>query len=292
MNFNMNYETICKFLKYIVCGASIFLALKYVIKNNMTVTDIGLISVIAMLVFAVIENGYSLVTKKENETKSLSDDKKCKAFCSMKENMGNISMGNANVPKNIIETTENISQEEPKAEKKVIKEAESSLNEDSEGKKKSDYDKFQQRFAEIIEERTEQNPDYINKTGWIDRNEDGSYEVNVRRRSPDITQVGSRANGGVMQDSDQKYNITSYHIIPPNVNKGSFEYGYSFLPPEKWYPTPPYPPVCVAEKQCPVCPINTTGANVELKEWNSARRITPPDEINVRYVEEKLNAGR
>jgi hypothetical protein len=52
------------------------------------------------------------------------------------------------------------------------------MSEDSEDTKElSDYDKFQQKFAKIIEERTEHNSEYINKTGWIDRNDDGSYDI-------------------------------------------------------------------------------------------------------------------
>lgn len=112
----------------------------------------------------------------------------------------------------------------------------------------------------------------------------------VVRRSPQIIQNGSREKDGVIEN-EEKYNVVSYHTVPQILNSGSFEYGYSFLPPEKWFPTPPFPPVCVTEKQCPVCPY-TEGTNIELKEWNSARRITPPDEINVKYIEDKLNSGR
>ena len=77
-----------------------------------------------------------------------------------------------------------------------------------------------------------------------------------------------------------------------NLNSGSFEYGYSFLPPSQWYPVPPHPPVCTVEKTCPVCPINTTGLGTDLKEWNASRRVMPPDQINTAYVIDKLNAGR
>jgi hypothetical protein len=158
--------------------------------------------------------------------------------------------------------------------------------------KLSDYDRFQKRSAEIVDERQQHNDDYTLRTGKIDRNDDASYTINYQRRSPDITASGSRTKDGVMKESEARYNVVSYHTVPPNLNKGSFEYGYSFLPPANWYPTPPFPPVCVSEKQCPVCPGYTTGTNVELKEWDSARRITAPDEINVRYIEEKLNSGR
>ena len=106
-----------------------------------------------------------------------------------------------------------------------------------------------------------------------------------------VTSSGSRVRDDVIGE-EIKYNYVDYSIIPQNKDEGNFEFGYSFLPPEKWYPTPPNPPVCVTEKQCPVCPIYTGGTNLNLKEWNSSRRITPPDRINVEYIEEKLNSGR
>lgn len=86
---------------------------------------------------------------------------------------------------------------------------------------------------------------------------------------------------------------SDYNTLPMAAqNTGSFEYGYSFLPPEKWYPTPPNPPICVTDKRCPVSPIYTNGTNIDLKEWDSCRRITGPDNIKSTYVDNKLNAGR
>ncbi len=87
---------------------------------------------------------------------------------------------------------------------------------------------------------------------------------------------------------------TDYNHLPMAeiYNNKDYEYGYSFLPPEKWYPQPPFPPVCVTNKKCPVCPIYTTGAPVDVKEWNASRRITPADKIKVSYVQDKLNSGR
>lgn len=103
-------------------------------------------------------------------------------------------------------------------------------------------------------------------------------------------QVGCRSRDDVITN-EMPY--TDYNHLPlAEQNKGDFEYGYSFLPPEKWYPQPPVPPVCVAEKKCPVCPVFTTGTPVDVKEWNASRRIMPPDNINTDYIKEKLNSGR
>ena len=102
---------------------------------------------------------------------------------------------------------------------------------------------------------------------------------------------GSRAEDGVNM-TDMPY--TDYNHIPlgDTYKPADFEYGYSFLPPEKWYPTPPFPPVCVSEKRCSVCPMFTTGTPVDVKEWNDSRKITPPAGINVKYIKDTLNAGR
>ena len=102
---------------------------------------------------------------------------------------------------------------------------------------------------------------------------------------------GSRTADDVNM-SDLPY--TDYHHLPlgDTYQTGDFEYGYSFLPPEKWYPTPPFPPVCVSEKRCPVCPTFTIGTPVDVKEWNTSRKITPPAGINTQYIKDTLNAGK
>lgn len=103
--------------------------------------------------------------------------------------------------------------------------------------------------------------------------------------------IGTRAEDDVIKN-EMPY--TDYHHLPlsDTYKPSDWEYGDSFLPPEKWYPTPPFPPVCVSEKRCPVCPTYTTGTPVDVKEWDSSRRITQPDGINTQYIKEKLNSGR
>jgi hypothetical protein len=100
----------------------------------------------------------------------------------------------------------------------------------------------------------------------------------------------TRAQAGVMDNQTQ---YTDYNILPVTPEDSRlYEYGYSFLPPEKWFPVPPHPPICVTEKKCAVCPVTTTGTPTDMKEWNDSRRITPGDMVNVDYVRDVLNAGR
>ena len=104
-------------------------------------------------------------------------------------------------------------------------------------------------------------------------------------------QVGSRAQDGVLKNEMM---FTDYNTlqVPQNYPYSEDDYGWNFLPPKDWYPTPPNPPICVSEKQCPVCPVYTNGTNLDLKMWDESRRITPPDRINTDYVKMKLNSGR
>lgn len=99
---------------------------------------------------------------------------------------------------------------------------------------------------------------------------------------------------GLQGELDDELPYSDYNHLPvaSGYKSHDYEYGYSFMPPEKWYPQPPRPPVCVTEKRCPVCPTYTNGAPIDVKEFHSSRRVTPPDMINTEYIGDKLNAGR
>ena len=71
--------------------------------------------------------------------------------------------------------------------------------------------------------------------------------------------------------------------VPEDYDTNLYEYGYSFLPPEKWYPQPPNPPVCVTTKRCSVCPSLSQGTPIDVKEWNASRKITGPLKIDTRH---------
>ena len=76
---------------------------------------------------------------------------------------------------------------------------------------------------------------------------------------------------------------TEYKTLPQDE-------GWSIFPPEKWYPVPPHPPLCIVEKECPVCPVFTSGSHVDALEWRGASKILPPDNINMKYIAERLNS--
>lgn len=101
----------------------------------------------------------------------------------------------------------------------------------------------------------------------------------------------TREKDGVIKN-EMQYDSFNTIPVPDNYSSGDFDYGYSFLPPEKWYPQPPIPPVCVTNQRCNVCPSNTQGTPIDVKEWNESRRVSQPDNINTKYITEKLNSGR
>ena len=129
------------------------------------------------------------------------------------------------------------------------------------------------------------------KNDQVEHMTDTNEHMLSLRRSSSFESKNSRENDGVLKHED-KYNVITYNTVPQIINEGSFESGYSYLPPKDWFPIPPFPPVCVTDQKCSACPVYTDGTNIDLKEWDSSRRIMPPDEINVDYIKDKLNSGR
>ena len=130
----------------------------------------------------------------------------------------------------------------------------------------------------------------LNIEKFADENKDN--DKNIRLPEANIKErTGCRWEDDLLTN-DMKY--TDYNHLPMADGYASkdYEYGYSYLPPEKWYPQPPFPPICLTPKQSVVCPLYTTGTPLDVKEWNSSIRITSPDNINVKYIKEKLNSGR
>ena len=93
-------------------------------------------------------------------------------------------------------------------------------------------------------------------------------------------------------DNELPYGNYNYLPVAEGYKSHDYEYGYSFIPPEKWYPMPPIAPICVTSKRENVCPMFTQGAPADVKEFFSSSRITGPDQISIDYVKDKLNSGR
>jgi len=129
-------------------------------------------------------------------------------------------------------------------------------------------------------------------SGEIKEDPNAGVKIYAGEKNADQKEAtGSRTVDGLVKDYIP-YSDYNHIPLPDNYKPSDFESGYSFLPPEKWYPTPPFPPVCVSEKRCPVCPVFTDGTPVDVKEWRESTKISPPAGINTTFVKEVLNAGR
>lgn len=263
----LNNDLLYKLLKYAAIGSAFYLILKFVPNQKLETIDILIITFIIVLVCLSVE---LLLSGASTISSSLSVDAQnimCSSVCSRKENFNDIVEHNENV--------KNLSTQVPAAPPvdNILKIDMTQL---------SDQQKKMLRDTLNTDQKPEQVVNVPNALVPVD------CKQNPERCVP---REGSRSVDGVITN-EMQYNSFNNIPLPDNYNTGSFEYGYSFLPPEKWYPQPPFPPVCVSEKTCPVCPVSTTGMPVDVKEWNETRRVTGPDNINVKYVTEKLNSGK
>lgn len=85
------------------------------------------------------------------------------------------------------------------------------------------------------------------------------------------------------QDDMRFTNTHEFNTIP----LGSQIYSYTYLPPENWFRAYERPPVCITDKQCPVCPMVSNYVN--FMEFDAASNITGPMGIDTKYIENKLN---
>jgi competence protein ComGC len=83
---------------------------------------------------------------------------------------------------------------------------------------------------------------------------------------------------------------SDFNRLPPSLVKDDYEYGYSFMPPKDWYPTPLYPPVCVTNNPRTTMPVYLDTTTMDLKDWHETTKITPPDKINTSFITAELNS--
>jgi hypothetical protein len=248
----MDQDLSYKLTKYIAQGIIIFALFKYIPNETMKDTDILLVTIIAILVYAVLENLYSYYYGPDG-TISSSDSQFCNTRCAIPkqplEHMGNYDsvITNGNNAEQTVQGFEQVSQQ--------LSPMQQLIN----GTK--------------LDNNTGTASNDSNAT--VRQNADGSYTF-----EPSET-IQGRSDGIVPSVTENNYTDLNNFPMGSNVNSGSFEYGYSFLPPEKWYPVPPHPPVCISETKCPVCPTYTPSEYANLKEWDASRKVTPPSGVNV-----------
>jgi hypothetical protein len=104
----------------------------------------------------------------------------------------------------------------------------------------------------------------------------------------------------VITTRDAETSDMKYTELPPDMHEplgtyddtftNDFDHGYTYLNTDKWSVPMRRPPVCIQEKQCPVCPTFATGTKMELKDFPTTINYAEP--INVPYVQEQMNKTR
>ncbi len=281
-------ETKSILLRYLGQAIIIFCLFKYVPKNPMAASDILLTTIIVLLVYAVFENVYKYYANSDQSAKCVEE---CEKFSEQMTSLPQLPapsttqsstpqssttpQSSSTTPPPYTYVPVNVAQASPTTTQTYLKQVDTNIRSINQS---NSYNSQQPNIP------SQQMPDGIQK------NPDGSYTYS-KKVNPQAISVGSRQIDDVISN-ESKYSYIDFNSMPVGNTAGTFEYGYSFMPPENWYPVPPHPPVCVTEKTCPVCPVYTNGTNIELKDWNDCRRISPPDNINVDYVTQKLNSGR
>lgn len=62
---------------------------------------------------------------------------------------------------------------------------------------------------------------------------------------------------------EMEYTDANHLYVPPNYKTKPEDIGYVYLMPEKWYPKPPVPPVCMTNKKYYVSPVVAYDANLK-----------------------------
>lgn len=91
-----------------------------------------------------------------------------------------------------------------------------------------------------------------------------------------------------------KYGNSIYYddsVLPMTKKASGFEDGYSFLPPQQWYPQPLRPPVCVSENKACVQPLMSGVTDwAQVKYWNESNKVTPQYELNMAKAKKVLKS--
>ena len=101
----------------------------------------------------------------------------------------------------------------------------------------------------------------------------------------------------MMKSSDMRYNMYSAEEMEKlGTYDASFsnkwDQDYVLLNTDKWAPKFNHGMYkCKVEKKCPVCPNLEKGKYIPLKEFDQAKKILPPDQINVDYIRDRLLSG-
>jgi hypothetical protein len=222
-----------KILKYIAQISAAFLIFKFVPKQPFSTTTILIIIAIIMLIYLVFE--YLTI----DNIQPISVGEKinmCNSICS---NNSAEHLTNIQKPADNVETNN------------------------------------QKPAISIVSKVIKNNPDTLAPVKIVVNQ--ASDILVIPKKEKDNSKVGTGKMDSLLGDNmdfgllDQSIPYTDFNQLPVSdvYDIKDFEYGYSFIPPEKWYPQAPNGPVCTPVTKALVCPSLTTGSPTDVKEWRS-----------------------
>jgi len=169
---------------YLIAGIIVYFTLQYTTSGRITNRDLILFTVIAMLIFAIVENVYMLAIPKEN------DATKCGSFCAMKEHLENVSSTTYPVPPT------------PIAASMV------------DCGNKTDYENFRCAKDKIEKANVQHNLNYVQGDDMMSRKDDGSYTIGLHKKNQE------KSVDDVMQYSFYDHNILPPNTSPDAYEPG------------------------------------------------------------------------
>ena len=295
----MNQQNkIFEILKYIVLVSVIFMILKYLPNQKMNCNDTMLASIIIAMVYLLVEKIIKMCNNKQDSFSSVDKANLCNSVC-----------GGGNINNNIEQMTDIPSNDNPENTPDANNTDIPMNYQDKDQNKDHDYLNNNTDIPTNDQDK-DQNKDhnYLNNNTNIPTNDNtaNDYQYQYKYKiKPYQTKVNQEDDGTTLItgphtklkysdgrnkvmitkpsqecnnnnnniDSDDEAIYSDYYHLPleDTYNKNGFEYGYSFLPPEKWYPQPPVPPVCITDKRCPVIPTYTNGSSPDTQNWESLK---------------------
>jgi len=120
------------------------------------------------------------------------------------------------------------------------------------------------------------------------------YKQKINKKYKDFLDV--KTSNKYDKHTDMNYSIYTKNQTEP-LGKFSkdftndFDHGFSYLQTDKWKPPEYDNTVCKIESKCDYCEEDYEGYPVDVSKWNYSRKILPRDNINIKYIEDKLNTG-
>jgi hypothetical protein len=168
-------------IAYIIAGAALYFTLQYVTEYRLPNRNLAMYSVIAVLVFAVVQAVYTMLRSKEI------DAERCKSYCDTQEHLSNVSSVTYPVP--------------PTTLSQAIVYSEN----------KTDYESYQCAKDKIDKSNVIHNFDYIEGNNLVSRNDDGTYTY---------TYHGPQQESNVVKYNYHDHNIMPVNVNPNAYETG------------------------------------------------------------------------